>query len=79
MIVNIANFECIRHVSVITLVNRIVTNATIIICVPYLVIHGDVNIEDVALHQGPAVGHPMCRHVIHRARDTFGETLERKK
>ena len=57
---------------------KTLTNATTII-VFYLVIYGDVDVEDVALHQGPAVGHPMCRHVIHRARDTFGETLERKQ
>ena len=44
----------------------------------YLVIHGDVDVEDVALHQRPAVGHPVCCHVIHRARDAFRETLESK-
>ena len=41
-------------------------------------IDSDVDIENVALDQRPAVGDPVRRHVINRARNTFGETLQRK-
>ena len=43
-----------------------------------LVINSDVDIENVALDQRPAVRDPMRRHVIDRARDTFWETLKKK-
>ena len=43
----------------------------------YLVINSYVDIEYVALLQRPTVGDPVSCYVIHRARNTLREPLER--
>ena len=62
----------------ITLRALILSDQQIINFFVHLVIDSDVDIENVALDQRPAVRDAVCRHVINRARDTLGETLERK-